>query len=193
MGLFDNIKKQVSQGVGEVVGGVSKATTNKSETFTFTSLPESVEEMKALPEASGDSPYKVAALTVCALCAYAANKDIGIEMLNFLKGPSPLSEYEKGFLRDRFMDNKYYIPFSYFEGSSPANNYKPSEPYKVTVSSNPYSFQNEGYAKLFIKSSGADSAREVVLRKKESTGQWFLWEQMLLPDIRKPQEQDPWA
>ena len=106
MGLFDNIKKQVSQGVGEVVGGGSKATTNKSETFTFTSLPESVEEMKTLPEASGDSPYKVAALTVCALCAYAANKDIGIEMLNFLKGPSPLSEYEKGFLRDRFMDNK---------------------------------------------------------------------------------------
>ena len=36
-------------------------------------------------EASLDTPFKTAALTVLALCAYAADKNIGIEMLNWLR------------------------------------------------------------------------------------------------------------
>ena len=42
-------------------------------------------------------------------------------------------------------------------------------------------------------SGGADSARQIKLRTKPSTGQWFLWEQFLLADIRKPVSADPWA
>jgi hypothetical protein len=64
------------------------------ETFTFAALPESLAEMKALPEASLTSPFATAALTVCALCVYAADKSIGTEMLNFLRGPRPLSNYD---------------------------------------------------------------------------------------------------
>lgn len=179
MSIFDKLKKKVE----EVVS-------NDSQTFTFAALPESVEEMKALPEASLDSPYKTAALTVCALCAYAAEKEIGIEMLNFLKGPQPLSAYDKTFLRDRFMD-KTYVPFSYFEGAVPENDYTPNEPFKITVSSNPYSFNEEGYAVLWLTSGGADSPREIKLRKKGD--QWFLWDQMLLAGIRVPKSDNPWA
>ena len=40
---------------------------------------------------------------------------------------------------------------------------------------------------------GADSARQIRLRTKPSTGQWFLWEQFLLSDIRVPVSADPWA
>lgn len=49
-------------------------------TFVFDSLPESADEIKSLPEASLDTPYKTAALTLCALCAYAAAPDIGREI-----------------------------------------------------------------------------------------------------------------
>ena len=111
-------------------------------------------------------------------------------MLNFLKGPQPLSEYDKSFLKDRIR-GKTYVPFSYFSGTSPENDYTPTAPFTVTVSENPHSYEEEGYAKLFIKSSGADSERSVKLRKKGE--QWFLWEQLLMADIRKPKSQDPWA
>ena len=46
---------------------------------------------------------------------------------------------------------------------------------------------------LYVACSGADSPRPLKLRKKSSTGQWFLWEQQLLTGIRIPKESDPWA
>ena len=166
---------------------------NQTERITFNALPKNLAELQALPESCMDTPFKTAALTVCALCAYASNKDAGVEMLNFLKGPQPLSNLELQFLRDRFMDGNTYVPVSYFEGAKPDNNYTPSEPFTIEVFSNPYSYDNEGYARLFIRSGGADSERPITLRKQGSTGKWFLWEQMLLADIRKPAAQDPWA
>lgn len=192
MSIFDKLKATANIAVGNAVKqGVSNLG-NKSETFTFTALPESVDQLKALPEASLDSPFKTAALTVCALCAYAADKQIGIEMLNFLKGPKPLTPFEISFIDDRLRYGKAYVPFSYFKGATPENNYTPSEPFSVTISSNPYSNANEGYMKLFIRSGGADNPREIVMRMK-GDGRWFLWEQFLLPDIRIPKSADPWA
>jgi len=192
MGIFDKLKSAATSAVGNAVKqGVSNLG-NKSETFTFSALPESAAQLQALPEATLDSPFKTAALTLCALCAYAADKPTGIEMLNFLKGPKPLTPYEISFIDDRLRDGKTYVPFSYFKGATPDNKYTPVEPFTVTISSNPYSDANEGYMKLFLRSGGADSPREVVLRMK-GDGRWFLWDQMLLPDIRQPKAADPWA
>jgi hypothetical protein len=84
------------------------------------------------------------------------------------------------------------VPFSYFKGATPANNYTPERPFTVTVESNPYSDANPGYMKLFLRSGGADNPREVVLRKK-GDGQWMLWDQFLLVGIRSPKSADPWA
>ena len=66
-------------------------------------------------------------------------------------------------------------------------------PYAVSVASNPYSFTNENWAVMHVQSSGADSLRQIKLRKKPSTGQWFLNEIQCLSDIRIPVEADPWA
>ena len=110
MGLFDKMKQAAS-----AAGG------NQTVTFTFQELPESLAQMQALPEASLDTPFKTAALTVCALCAYGADKNIGKEMLNWLRGPRPLNGQDISFLNDRFRDGKSYIPFSYFVGASPEN------------------------------------------------------------------------
>jgi len=187
MSIFDRIKKTATQAPKTA----DTVPMNKSETFTFAALPESLSEMQALPEAELASPYQTAALTLCALCAYAADKSIGTEMLNWLRGPRPLSGVDISFLNDRFRDGTH-VPFSYFEGATPKNDYQPNTPFKVTVTSNPYSDANPGYMKLFIKSGGADNPREVILRKTKDE-KWMLWDQMLLVSIRDPESQDPWA
>ena len=192
MSIFDKLfNKAADAATGAVKNAVSNAG-NKKEEFTFTKLPESLAELKALPEAKLDDPYKAAALTVVALCVYAADKNIGIEMLNFLKGPRPLTNHEISFIDDRLRDGKTYVPFSYFKGAKPENDYTPDQPYSITIESNPYSDANEGYKKLFVKSSGADNLREIVLRKK-ADGQWLLWDQVILVGIREPKSADPWA
>ena len=160
------------------------------KTFTFAKLPQNVAELQAMPEAQLKDPYVTAALTAAVLCHYEKNVDETIDMLNCLKGPQPLSTYEKQFLRDRLV-GKGYVPRSYFAGTSPANNYEPSVPYTITVTETPYSFNEDKYALLYIKSSGADSPRQVKMRAKGDT--WYLWEQFLLPDIRVPASDDPWA
>ena len=192
MGLFDKLKNTAASAVGGAVNNAAMSIGNKSETFTFTVLPESLAQMQALPEASLDSPFKAAALTVCALCAYAADKNIGTEMLNWLRGPRPLNGMEISFLNDRFRDGKTYIPFSYFEGATPDNDYTPSEPFRITVQSTHVSGEEQGYMKLFIPCGGADSPRPIKLRMK-GDGKWFLWEQYLLTGIRTPKSADPWA
>ncbi len=186
MGLFDKLKTnpaptpQTVQGVG-----------NKSVKITFSSLPESYEAFTALPEAKMDNPFSTAALSALAFCFYPENKDLSLQMLDFLRGPRPLSVMDKQFIADRFRD-KDYVPRSYFVGATPQNNYLPSEPYSIVVSENPYSYQNEGYATLYLTSGGADSPRSVQLRLAKD-GKWYLWEQYLLADIRKPESENPWA
>ena len=192
MGLFDKLKNTAASAVGGAVNNAAMSIGNKSEPFAFTALPESLAQMQALPEASLDSPFKTAALTVCALCAYAADKNIGTEMLNWLRGPRSLNGTEISFLNDRFRDGKTYIPFSYFEGATPDNDYTPSEPFRITVQSTHVSGEEQGYMKLLIPCGGADSPRPIKLRMK-GDGKWFLWEQYLLTGIRTPKSADPWA
>ena len=166
---------------------------NETVTVTFPSLPQTLAELKSLPEASLDTPFKTAALTVAALCVYGTNPDECVNMLNFLRGPRPMSVHDVQFLKDRLQEESYK-PFSYFEGALPENDYKPNVPYQITVSSGPYTYINEGYAALNLRSGGADALRSVTLREKPSAGQWFLWESSgLLPGIRLPKSRDPWA
>ena len=187
MGLFDNLTN--------IVNGIPKnpapAASNKTVEIVFPKLPDTFSEFTALTQAQLSTPFDTAALTVLALCFYPQNAELSLQMLGFLKGPQPLSTYEKQFIRDRFMD-KDYVPRSYFVGAVPANDYTPGQPYTIKVSENPYSYQDHGYAKLFIQSGGADSPRYVQLRQAKD-GKWYLWEQFLLADIRQPESADPWA
>ncbi len=202
MSLFDMFKSKAENAVKKTVNsaineGINKASSgmgnmgNKKETIVFSSLPTSLEEFKALPQAGMSTPFETAALTVLAFCYYPQNKDLSLQMVDFLRGPRPLSGAEKSFIADRFRDSDY-VPRSYFEGSTPQNDYTPSEPYTVVVSENPYSYQNENYATLYITSGGADSPRSVQMRKAKD-GKWYLWEQFILVGIRQPDSVDPWA
>lgn len=188
MSFMDELRSKASQ------PGAAASSGSGTSSVVLSCLPANLEQLKAMPEAGLTDPAQVAALTVAALCVYPISAQDCIDMLNFLKGPAPLSNYEKQFLKDRFMD-KDYVPRSYFKGAVPENDYEPSVPYTVIVEENPHSRDQigEGYLTLHLRSGGADSPRQVKLRSKPSTGQWFLWEQFLLPDIRKPVSSDPWA
>lgn len=195
MGFFDSLVKSATNAVKNETASNASSTgkgTNRAESFTFSSLPNNLSELQALPEASLDSAFKTTALTIVALCAYEKNPNEAIAMLNFLKGPAEVSTYEKDFIKER-LTGKFYKTFSFFDGATPENGYKPSAPYVIKVSENPYSFDEENWATLYVTSGGADNPRPIKLRKKPSTGQWFLNDIQCLADIRVPVADDPWA
>jgi hypothetical protein len=162
-------------------------------TIVLNKLPESLEELQALPEAERAKPEQTAALTIAALCLYPKDKEESCRMLDWLRGPRPMSPMEKQFIRDRFMDGKDYIPRSYFAGAVPENDYQPSLPLTLVFRDRASQPVEKEYRILDVRSGGADSPRSVTLRLKPSTGEWFLWEQMLLAGIRVPTSQDEWA
>ena len=192
MSFLDNLKRQAAQAANQTVQNTAPASGNMSYTVSFPYLPVNLTQLQAMPEAALKQPEHTAALTIAVLCMYPIDKEAALEMLNYLQGPRGVTPYDKQFLADRFRD-KDYVPRSYFAGATPQNNYEPSEPLTVTVFENPYSRGQDGYLTLHVRSGGADSPRQIKLRLKPSTGQWFLWEQFLLADIRQPVSADPWA
>ncbi len=191
---FTSVSNKLNAEANKISLGVSKMniSSNKSWKVTFNNMPKTLAKLKALPEAGMREPHYTAALLIPALCLWPENKEEALNMINFLKGPQPLSTYEVQFITNQLKGNEY-LPFSYFEGATPENGYEPAAPYTITVSTVPTSFAEEGYAQLYLRSGGADSPRPVKMRHKPSTSEWFLWEQMLLSGIRKPVSQDPWA
>ena len=205
MAFFDMLKNKAAQAaqvagakavnnLGQSAKQAISGATNKTYTVTLSSIPANLAELQAMPEGALKEPEHAAALTVAALCMYPVDKEASFEMLNFLHGPRGLTPSDRQFIADRFRD-KDYVPRSYFVGATPDNNYEPSEPYTIKFFENPYARQNidEGYLTLQVESGGADSPRQIRLRTKPSTGEWFLWEQFILSDIRPPKFADPWA
>ena len=213
MGLLDSILNHAENSISSAVTSGSRKVVNnalkgadklasqainnikqKKETFTFDRIPETVDEMKALPQANLQNPFGVVALVILAMNNFNKDLDKCKDMLTFLKGPGTLMNQEISRMNDQLKGTDYLMR-SYFEGTSPENNYTPTEPFKITVFDHPNSYDNEkdGYVTLWVKSSGSDSDRQVRLRKKQSTGEWFLNEEYLTPGIKTPQEADPWA
>lgn len=203
MSFFDNLKNQLtsqmkrkaSKAVNNATKNVTQAIgkgRNHTETFTFASLPTNVEELKALPEASLDSAFKTTALCIAVLCNLEKDANATWEMLDYLKGPEDMNEREKAFIKER-LARKQYKTFSFFKGATPDNGYMPATPYTITISENPYSFDEENWATLYVTSGGADAPRPIKLRRKPSTNQWFINDIQCLADIRIPTSQDEWA
>ena len=199
MSIFDSIKKAIGSSlkkeatvmVNNTISNIGKGK-NRTESFTFGSIPANVSELQAFPEAKLDTAFKTASLVMIALARYETSIDDCFAMLEYLKGPESLSNYEKSFIKER-LTNKTYKVRSYFKGATTANGYVPTQPYTIDVMENPYSFDNENWATLWVKSSGADNERQIKLRRKPSTGEWFLNEIQCLSDVRPPASEDPWA
>ena len=200
MGLSDLLKKasDVSRTISDLQDAVKDAkgsagvSSGKAKSVDIPSLPTTLAELQAMPGAKLADEYAVTALAVAVLCNYENDPDETCRMMDFLRGPQPMTGVDKQFIRDRLKGRSYVIR-SYFKGATPDNNYTPTKPYAVEISENSYSREEQGYVKLFVRTSGADSPRPITLRLKPSTGQWFVWQQSLLTDVQKPKESDPWA
>ena len=157
----------------------------KEQTFVFNTLPQTLGELKKRDEASLSTPFMTSALCIAALARFSTDSEEAVKMLNYLKGPKSLGEFEIQFLKERFMDQEY-IPFSYFAGATPQNHYTPNIPYSVTIFEDAYSYVNKDFAKLYIRSGGADNPRYVSLHRIED--KWYLWEQFVMVSIRSPHD-----
>ena len=158
---------------------------------TMDALPASLAEFRNL---SLKTPEEVVAGFLCALHLYTKNPNEGVEAMNLLRGPRPMTPYDGQFLRDR-LRGKEYLPLAYFAGATPQNSYKPTTPYVLNVlpDTRPQDIE-EGYLRVFVSTPGADAPRPIKLRQKPSTGEWFLWEYSSpLSGIRTPTALDPWA
>jgi hypothetical protein len=201
MSILDTIIRKVKTTLGnnldnKLKDAVNSAVNHKKYTYRFSKLPENLEEFKAMPGADLKDPNVTCALTICALCEFAEDREASVAMLNYLKGPRPMSQMDISFVSDRFMDGVDYIPRSYLNGTTVENDYTPSVPYSIDVWELNHSRDSidQNYLRLFINSSGADSPRYVDLRLKPSTGEWFLWEfGGVLSGIRIPRSKNEWA
>ena len=151
------------------------------KTYVFNEKITNLDQLKQLVDFT--DPFQVSSCVVMCLCNYANSVKDTIEMINYLKGPSPLSNYDIQFLRDR-LANKPYLMESYIAGSSVENGYTATKPYTIVVRDNPYSYQEDGYITLYISSSGADSDRSLKLIIKDDN--WYLWQNYLMVGIRLP-------
>ena len=158
---------------------------------TLNAMPASLAEFRNL---SLRTPEEVVAGFLCALHLYVKSPNEGVEAMNLLRGPRPMTPYDSQFLRDR-LRGKEYLPLAYFAGATPQNSYVPTQPYELNVQADPRPQDIEpGYLRLFISTPGVDAPRPIKLRQKPSTGEWFLWEYSSpLSGIRIPAAQDPWA
>lgn len=163
----------------------------KNTMFSFISIPRNTKELCAMPEYHMKNPFARAALTVLVLCQYSFSLDDTVEMLNLLSGPSTLSSADISLLQ-KSLDGREYIPYSFFANATPENGYEPSLPFVISVRDTTFSYKMPGYVTLYVQSSGAETPRMIQLRKKESTGEWFLWEQKLLDPIQEPYCCDPY-
>ncbi len=155
----------------------------KSVTVVFEKLPENIAELRALPQMEQQKPFEIAALTAAVMMRYDDSPQDVVEMMNVLRGAKYMTPYDMQLLRDR-LSGKKYIACSYFAGATPENGYKPDIPYSVTVFDDPNSYVDENFIKLNLKSSGADSPRQVQI--KQRGGKWFLSENYLMGDIEPP-------
>ena len=154
----------------------------------FLALPMTLEELVASPYNDLRTPVNTAALFVLALNAFSQNRDESIAMINYLRGPNPMSAEDVRLLDETLVQNNTagYLARSYLMGATQHNGYTPSQPYTVIVIDNPYTYLDTNvvheYAYLFVQCGVTDSPRAVTMRKGED-GLWYLWKHFLFDDI----------
>lgn len=156
----------------------------------FEQLPQTASDLEALLSVYSQSDARNAgAFLIASLVRYVDSPDDGLAMIDLLRGPRPMNDMDKSFLKDRLRE-KTYLPRSYFEGASPENDYTPDTPWTLLVYDDSMEAE-EGYLYIQVATTGADSRRRITLREKD--GQYYLWSYSnVLTGIRLPASLDPW-
>lgn len=159
--------------------------------MTFEQLPQTAEDLQALLSIYPQSDARnTGAFFIASLVRYVDSADDGLAMIDLLRGPRPMNDMDKNFLKDRLRE-KAYLPGAYFGGATPENDYTPDTPWTLLVYDDSMEAE-EGYLYIQVETTGADSRRRITLREKD--GQYYLWEYSnVLTGIRLPASQDPWS
>jgi len=167
------------------------------KTITVDKLPTTVEEFISFRDNIASTPEGGAAAFVVALYTYSENPTLGLQMMIVQSDKNLLSASESGYKGFNFgssnmflikqIDQKKYIPKSYFKGTSPAKGYAlPAAPFKIICSTNQFSKSDDGKMKIFVECSGADTPRPITLVKNDK-GMWKAWEfSSLMVGVRPP-------
>jgi len=152
------------------------AQTEKLPKLQIDTEPQNIEEFLELRSNIAQSPEGGAAMFILALYIYEKDATFGKKCItamidksrlssgDWYKGYGPTSS-DKRLLVEQI--NRYpYLPNSYFEGSTPENEYETGLPFTIKSQINPYSgdLGNKKY-KLFVFCSGANSPRPITLRQ----------------------------
>lgn len=169
---FMNAKSQIK--LPKTLGG--------SQTITINTIPASTEEFIQLRDQLAKTPEGAAAILVVAAIKYTENPKLGRHWLiiatdKYWLSASSADQAYKGFdlgssanFSLKQLDGKKYIPFSYIKGTSVTNGYTPSSlPYKIAIERT--ADGGDGNMKVFVVTSGADTARPVTLKKNDA-GVW---------------------
>ena len=170
---------------------INEEKANNVTTLTFSRMLNSVADLK---EIDLKDEYQSASALIFTLAAFEKDENAGKAMFEYINGPEDMSGFDVSFIKNQ-LSQYPYVMRSYFNGTSPENNYEVSNVI-ITFKENQYSRTEENYVQLLAHSSGADSDRMFKLRKKPSTGEWFVFSdtyRALLAGIRIPKSVDKWA
>lgn len=122
---------------------------------------------------------------IAALNIMAGNPEEGRKAMMLLNPETPESTLR---LAENQLSASPWLMGSYFQGTTPENNYMIPEELVIHMTTNPYSGSSEdGSIKFFVACSGADSPRPVTVENREN-GSWYAREwSSLIVGIRKPQ------
>jgi len=163
--------------------------------------PTTIDEFLELRNQISNTPEGGAALFTLALKIFVENENFGHQCLviavnqnNLTAGnvykDFQLSRSELNLIKSQFNQNPR-IPNSYITSSNVENNYEVQLPYNYEFTTNIYSgSKDEGSIKLFVKCSGADSPRPIIMNKNDK-GIWKAdsWSSLLV-GIKKSAKKD---
>ena len=175
-------------------------------TYTFSTIPTNVEELKQYNISGDDGRYKVLALYIMSLRTWKPENQTDCEeMIGYLCNKQ-LSVYEKQRLAEQMKKSKQYLYLgnAFLNGSTPANNYTPSQPYSITLTQDSVVDEDQVYIpanpsipspdqyRAFIYCKASDSGKWIDVYKSSKDENWYMYKWMdLITSIKAPASSNP--
>ena len=175
-------------------------------TYTFSTIPTNVEELKQYNISGDDGRYKVLALYIMSLRTWKPENQTDCEeMIGYLCNKQ-LSVYEKQRLAEQMKKSKQYLYLgnAFLNGATPANDYTPSQPYSITLTQDSVVDEDQIYIpanpsipspdqyRAFIYCKASDSGKWIDVYKSSKDGNWYMYKWMdLITSIKAPASSNP--
>ena len=144
-------------------------------TYTFSTIPTNVEELKQYNISGDDGRYKVLALYVMSLRTWKPENQTDCEeMIGYLCNKQ-LSVYEKQRLAEQMKKSKQYLYLgnAFLNGATPANDYTPSQPYSITLTQDSVVDEDQIYIPANPSIPSPDQYRAFIYCKASDSGKWI--------------------